>query len=108
MEYKIVSAGSPNELTTKVNERLKDGWEILGPHQVVIHREQKRYSGMQHMDTLNQLEYSQTMCRKTEENVIKVDISFYHPDNDETTKVYDEEGMREEFENKLQQIVKDI
>ena len=108
MEYKIVSAGSPNELTTKVNERLKDGWELIGSHQVVIHREQKRYSGMQHMDTLNQLEYSQTMCRKTEENVIKVDIAYYHPDDDETTKVYDEEGMREEFENKLKQIVKDI
>lgn len=64
MEYKIVSAGSPNELTTKVNEKLNDGWEILGSHQVVIHREQKRYSGMQHMDTLNQLEYSQTMIKK--------------------------------------------
>lgn len=64
MEYKIVSAGSPNELTTKVNERLNDGWEIVGSHQVVIHREQNRYSGMQHMDTLNQLEYSQTMIKK--------------------------------------------
>ena len=64
MEYKIVSAGSPNELTTKVNERLNDGWELIGSHQVVIHREQNRYSGMQHMDTLNQLEYSQTMIKK--------------------------------------------
>ena len=106
MEYKIVSGGSPNELTTKVKERLKDGWELIGSHQVVIHREQNRFSGQQHMDTLNQLEYSQTMCKKTEENVIKVDISFYHPDNDETTKVYDEEGMREEFEYKLDCIIK--
>ena len=112
MEYKIVSGGSPSELTTKVNERIKDGWELVGSHQVVIHREQNRYSGMQHMDTLNQLEYSQTMCRKTNENVIKVDVSFYHPyineDNevDENRKVYDIEGMREEFEYKLDCIIK--
>jgi hypothetical protein len=63
------------------------------------------------MDTLNQLEYSQTMCRKTNENVIKVDIMFGHPDDengnvDETIKVYDEEGMREEFEYKLDCIIK--
>ena len=105
MEYKIVSGGSPSELTTKVNERIKDGWELVGSHQVVIHREQNRYSGMQHMDTLNQLEYSQTMCRKTE-NVIKVDVAFYHPNDNESIKVYDEEGMREEFYYKLDELTK--
>jgi myo-inositol catabolism protein IolC len=46
------------------------------------------------------------MCKKTNENVIKVDISFYHPNDDETIKVYDEEGMREEFEYKLDCIIK--
>jgi hypothetical protein len=39
-------------------------------------------------------------------NKIEVDISYYHPNDDETKKVYDEEGMREEFENKLKQIIK--
>ena len=63
MEDKIVRGGSRNELTTKLNERIKDGWEIGGSHQVVIHREQNRYSGQQHMDTLNQLEYTQTMIK---------------------------------------------
>jgi hypothetical protein len=64
------------------------------------------------MDTLNQLEYSQTMCKKTNENVIKVDVAFYHPyineDNevDESRKVYDIEGMRAEFEYKLDCIIK--
>jgi hypothetical protein len=106
MEYKIVSGGSPSELTTKVNERIKDGWELVGSHQVVIHREQNRYSGQQHMDTLNQLEYSQTMCKKTNENVIKVDIAFYHPNDDETIRVYDIEGMTEEFDNKLSNVIK--
>ena len=111
MEYKIVNGGSPSELTTKVNEKLNDGWELVGSHQVVIHREQNRFSGQQHMDTLNQLEYSQTMCKKFKPNVIEVDIAFYHPEDDngivdETTKVYDEEGMLEEFQYKLDCIIK--
>ena len=111
MEYKLIYGGSPSELTTKVNERIKDGWEIVGSHQVVIHREQNRYSGQQHMDTLNQLEYSQTMCKKFKPNVIEVDIAFYHPEDengivDETKKVYDEEGMLEEFQYKLDCIIK--
>ena len=110
MEYKIVNGGSPSELTTKVNEKINDGWELVGSHQVVIHREQNRYSGQQHMDTLNQLEYSQTMCKKFKPNVIEVDIAFYHPEDengivDETKKVYDEEGMREEFEYELHHLL---
>ena len=110
MEYKIVNGGSPSELTTKVNEKIKDGWELVGSHQVVIHREQNRFSGQQHMDTLNQLEYAQTMCKKFKPNVIEVDIAFYHPEDengnvDETTKVYDVEGMREEFEYELQHLI---
>ena len=106
MEYKIVSGGSPSDLTTKINERLNDGWKIVGSHQVVIHKEQNRYSGQQHMDTLNQLEYSQTMVKEFKPNVIEVDISFYHPDDDETIKVYDIEGMTQEFDNKLSNIMK--
>ena len=106
MEYKIVNGGSPTELTTKVNEKINDGWELVGSHQVVIHREQNRYSGQQHMDTLNQLEYSQTMCKKFKPNVIEVDIAFYHPNDDESVKVYDEEGMLEEFQYKLDCLIK--
>jgi hypothetical protein len=104
MEYKIVSGGSPSDLTTKVNEKLNDGWELVGSHQVVIHREQNRFSGQQHMDTLNTLEYSQTMCKKTK-TTIEVDIMFNHPDDDETIKVYDVEGMREEFEYELNHLL---
>jgi myo-inositol catabolism protein IolC len=57
------------------------------------------------MDTKHETEYSQTMVRETKKNVIEVDISFYHPDDNETIKVYDEEGMREEFENKLKELI---
>jgi len=38
-------------------------------------------------------------------NVIEVDIAFYHPDDDETIKVYDIEGMTQEFDNKLSNII---
>ena len=63
MEYKIVSGDSPNEVTNRVNELMKDGWKPSGSHQVVIRREQNRFSGQQHMDTLNQLEYTQTLIK---------------------------------------------
>ena len=64
MNYKIVVGGSPNELTTKVNEHLNDGWEIVGGHQVVVRHEQNRFRGTQHVDTLNDLEYTQTLIKK--------------------------------------------
>jgi len=37
---------------------------------------------------------------------IEVDIAFYHPDDNEEERVYDEEGMREEFEYKMNFIIK--
>lgn len=106
MEYKIIEGGSPHEITKKVNDLIKEGWTPVGSHQVVVRREQNRYSGMQHMDTLNQLEYTQTLVKeKPKPNVIEVDIMFNHPDDDETIKVYDVEGMREEFEYELQHLL---
>ena len=42
----------------------------------------------------------------TGNNTIEVDISFYHPNDDETKRVYDIEGMTEEFNYKLKQIIK--
>jgi hypothetical protein len=40
-----------------------------------------------------------------EDSVIEVDIMFHHPDDDETIKVYDVEGMREEFEYELNHLI---
>jgi hypothetical protein len=105
MNYKIVYGDSPNEINSKISEMIYDGWEPLGSHQVVVRREQNRYSGQQHMDTINQLEYTQTMVKKVK-TTIEVDISFYHPNDNEDEKVYDEEGMREEFEYKLDCLIK--
>lgn len=103
MNYKIVSSSSPQGLTNTINSLIGEGWEPVGSHQVVIVKNQNRYRGDQHIDTINETEYSQTMVKKTK-NVIEVDIAFYHPDDDETKKVYDIEGMTEEFENKLKQL----
>jgi hypothetical protein len=61
MKYQIVTSDSPHELTTKINKLITDGWKPIGSHQVVITREQNRYSGSQHMDTLYKAEYTQTM-----------------------------------------------
>ena len=81
-----------------------DGWEPVGSHSVVVIHSQNRYAGSQHMDTINETEYSITM-QKLVGNTINVDIAFYHPNDDESKKVYDEEGMREEFEYKLKNIL---
>ena len=51
------------------------------------------------------LEGIENAINKLSMDVIEVDISFYHPDDNEDEKVYDEEGMREEFENKLKQLI---
>ncbi len=63
MEYKIVNGGSPSELTTKVNEKIKEGWELIGSHQVVVVHSQNRFSGTTHKDTTHETEYSQTMIK---------------------------------------------
>jgi hypothetical protein len=105
MEYKLITSSSPQGLTNTINLLMVEGWEPVGSHQVVITHSQNRFSGTTHKDTTHETEYSQTMVRKTDKKVIEVDISFYHPDDNETIKVYDEEGMREEFENKLKQLI---
>jgi hypothetical protein len=46
------------------------------------------------------------MVKEFKPNVIEVDISFYHPNDDESKRVYDEEGMREEFEYKMDCIIR--
>ena len=111
MEYKVLTSSSPEGLTEKINNLIKDGWKPTGSHQVVEQHRQNRYSGSQHQDTLIKHEYSISMVKEFKPNVIEVDISFYHPEDengivDETTKVYDEEGMLEEFQYKLDCIIK--
>jgi len=64
MKHKIIVSHSGEELSRKVNELIQEGWEPIGSHQVVVRHSQNRYRGTQHIDTLNDLEYSQTMLKK--------------------------------------------
>ncbi len=64
--YKVIYASSPSELSKKVNDHIQeDGWEIVGSHQVATIHSQNRYRGDQHIDTKNELEYSQTIIKKS-------------------------------------------
>ena len=106
MNYKILTSSSGQGLTTKINELMTDGWKPVGSHQVVVLHSQNRFSGSQHMDTKHETEYSQSMVKEVNKNVIEVDIAFYHPNDNEEVRVYDEEGMREEFEYKMNCVIK--
>ena len=108
MDYKIVTSSNSHTLTENIRLLIGEGWEPVGSHQVVTIHDQNRYRGNQHIDTTHETEYSQTMVRKTNitgKGFIEVDIMFNHPDDDETIKVYDVEGMREEFEYELNHLI---
>ena len=104
MLTKIIYASSPEGLNSKMEDMSAEGWLPIGSHSVVNTHSQNRYSGSQHMDTIHKTEYSITM-QKLVSKTINVDIAFYHPDDDESKKIYDEEGMREEFEYKLKNVL---
>lgn len=63
MNYKVVVTHSGEELSRKVQELMEDGWITIGSHQVQVRHEQNRFRGDQHVDTLNDLEYSQTLIK---------------------------------------------
>ena len=63
-KYKIITSTSSYELVEKVNEYIRNGWECIGSHKVQIKHSQNRFRGTQHVDTLNDLEYSQTIIKK--------------------------------------------
>ena len=64
MEYKVIYASSPSELSTKVNQYINEGFEPIGSHQVATIHSQNRFRGDQLVDTKHELEYSQTLIKK--------------------------------------------
>lgn len=64
MEYHIVVSSSPEGLSGRVKEYIKEGWKPVGGHTVVEVQRQNRFAGQQHMDTLVKSEYSQTIVRE--------------------------------------------
>ncbi len=105
MNYIVINGHSVQDLTRRVNEHIKEGWTPIGSHQVVESHRQNRYSGQQWMDTRIEHDYSQTLTKEVKRETIEVDVAYYE-DEDTNEKVYDEEGMREEFEYKLDCIIK--
>ena len=61
MEQLILTSQSASGLNTSIKNMVAQGWTPIGPHQVVEVHHQLRYSGMQHKDTVIELEYSQTI-----------------------------------------------
>ena len=61
MKYRVVYSSSPERLEKKVNELIEEGFVPTGGVNVNINRQQNRYSGSQHMDTINSLEYVQSL-----------------------------------------------
>jgi hypothetical protein len=63
MKYKVVSSSHPEGLEKKVNKLISEGFTPTGGVIVNIIRQQNRYSGSQHMDTINSLEYVQSVIK---------------------------------------------
>ena len=65
MEYKIIYSSTPEGLVNKVNDLIKQGWEVVGGHCVSEQHRQNRYRGSQHLDTIITVEYTQSMIKKS-------------------------------------------
>ena len=62
-KYIVVQSSSISELNKKVNALIAEGYTPIGSHQVSVIREQNRYAGSQHMDTIYTTDYSQTLYK---------------------------------------------
>ena len=63
IDYKIVTSSTSSRLGVKVLELMKEGWTPKGGHIVAETFRQNKYSGMQHMATQIDREYSQTLIK---------------------------------------------
>lgn len=64
MEYFVLRSSTPEGLQDKVREKLNEGFEIIGGVQANILKQQNRFRGSQHTDTINQIEYVQSVFKK--------------------------------------------
>lgn len=64
MEFKIITARTPNELNSKINDYIGHGWKVVGSHQVIITHSQNVFSGGQQHRTENQFEYSISVTKE--------------------------------------------
>lgn len=66
MEYKVVNSSSPEGLQSKVNKLIKEGFTPIGGVHVNVTHSQNRFRGQQHVDTINKLEYVQSVIKESE------------------------------------------
>ncbi len=64
MEYKIVYSSSPEGLEKIVRTYVEDGFTPTGGMMSYIKKSQNRFRGSQHVDTINQIEYTQSLLKK--------------------------------------------
>lgn len=64
MEFKILRSHTASGLNQQINEHIFEGFKPVGGHQVVKVHEQLRFSGLQHKDTIIEVEYSQSMIKE--------------------------------------------
>ena len=60
-DYKIVTGGSPSELSGRVLDSIYAGWKPVGSHTVVCTNTTQRFSGSQNTGSHSSFEYCQTM-----------------------------------------------
>lgn len=104
-KIKLITASSSNSLEKQINEMIAEGWEPIGSHSAIVIHSQNRYAGSQHMDTIHETEYAITMRLAITEPKIETGIYWYE-DEKTGARVYDEDEMRNEFETKLNEILK--
>ena len=109
METLIITSSSNQGLNDKIKSYTEQGYRVVGTHQVVETHHQNRFRGTQHVDTIIEREYSITMVKHetTDEDVhpsLKVGIYYRYRGGD--VKIYDEDEMRNEFEEKLGNLIK--
>lgn len=63
MEYKVITARNAEELNAIVAKKIELGFIPVGSHTAVTTHKQNRFRGNQLVDTVYQVEYSQTMLK---------------------------------------------
>jgi len=96
----FIESISCDEFIEEVTDRL-----IEGGIPVDVENEEE-VEGVKEIIGSKVVDFMTKQILSTNGKTIEVDISFYHPNDDETKKVYDIEGMTEEFEYKLKQVIK--
>lgn len=65
MKQKIITAMTASKLNEKISHHIEDGWKPIGSHTVINMIAQNKYSGSQHIMTIFDNEYAQSMIKES-------------------------------------------